>query len=674
MQRKKRFPHILSVIFMILNLFAVIFIAIYYLLSNYSSVVLFEQEYIIYLVFFFIIFDVIGYSAVFLMLYHNNKRNAIRLADVIGMSKNNALRFAKTSFIVTDDKNSIVWISEDLKPLLSGYYYRNINNLFEINRLESKDASGILSRVLIEDRIFDIKVDLQAHLYFLKDLTDYYNLEEIFTKQTPVCGLLSIDNYNDALEQDERSSLVLLKIRNEIDEYFKQYRTLITRTRPDLYYLTLDREHFEKIKQDSFSLVDRVKELSQNEEFSITISLAFSYDFPDYIKLSENAFKTIEIAKERGGDQIVTSRFGSDLEFYGGRTNLHGTNSKVNVHVIADAIINQIKQSNNVIICSHTDTDLDAVGSSLGLKAIADHVGIPTNIVYELKSCEKHAKKAIISTFSKAEMQRIFISSSEALQRTKENTLLIITDVQVPELLIEPKLIEKTQRIIVIDHHRRGQSSIESPILAYIEPSRSSCVEMVTELIEYSSLNPSVQIMPRIATLMLSGLFLDTNYFRQKELGQRTFEVATILKRHGANNVQADDFLKDDFDEYRLISEAIRRASFLHRGILIASLENEGSIDRTIISKIADRLVSLSDVDASFVIGQTRPNAISISARSNEKINVQSIMEKIGGGGHFSSAATQLDSADFDEANRRLNTAIGEYLGEERTLKSRREK
>ena len=423
-------------------------------------------------------------------------------------------------------------------------------------------------------------------------------------------------------------------------------------------------ESYEKMREDHFSLVDKVREVSAGEDIPLTLSIGLARDFPDVVKLNELAQASLSIAMSRGGDQVVVSVYGSEMEFYGGKTEAQEKRNRVRIRVLADSLINLIKNASNVLIMGHTNMDMDALGSCLGIKAICDRVQIPAQLVVDLKATESKTRSAITSSFTKDQLEELIVSSKEALGLVSPTTLIVVVDVHIPSMVMAPALLDKSNRVVVIDHHRRGEEYIESPVFDYIDPSASSASEIIIEFIKFCSISPRIEVSSTYATIMLAGIFLDSEFYKSNNTGIRTFESSTILKEYGANNSVADDLLKDDYEEYIEVNSIVRNMKTAEYGVVYAIADPDKFYDSATIAKAANTCLSMKGIHASFIIGKTSSREIKISARSDGLINVSTLCEKLGGGGHFTSAAATFMKSDVKEVETMLTNVISLYLKE----------
>ena len=383
------------------------------------------------------------------------------------------------------------------------------------------------------------------------------------------------------------------------------------------------------------------------------------------------ANSAVEIAMSRGGDQVVVSRYGQDLLFFGGKSEAQENRNKVKVRVMADSVLSLIRNSGNVIIMGHTMADMDAIGACLGMKAICEYCNKPALIVYDQKFTERKTRGAITTTFSREDIAKIMVSPNDALDKVKTNTLVIVVDVHRPSMTMAPKVLEKATKVMVIDHHRRSEEFIETPVFAHIEPSASSSCELVAEFVHYASANPRIVIPSNYATIMLSGIFMDSNYFKAKTCGIRTFEASMILKEFGADNAAADDFLKDEFEEYTLITKIISTLKTPYYGVVYCVADEDDIIEPATLAKVGNQCLQMRGVNACFVIGKTGVNEVRISCRSDGSINVQLLAEKLNGGGHFTQSASTFKNMTIDRVESRLLDVLNEYLNDARASQER---
>ena len=312
----------------------------------------------------------------------------------------------------------------------------------------------------------------------------------------------------------------------------------------------------------------------------------------------------------------------------------------------------------------HAMMDMDAFGACLGMKAICNRLKKNSRIVVDLKNTEFKTRSAMTSSFGKDELDKLVVTSKEAEDLINGNTLLIVVDVHTPNMVMAPKLIDKAAKIVVIDHHRRAEEYIDSPVFNHIDPAASSTCELISEFIRFSSINPRIELPSTYATIMLSGIFLDSSYFKSRNTGIRTFEAATILKEYGADNSLADDFLKDDYEEHKEVTDITTNLDTPYYGVVIATANPDRLYDHATIAKAANLCLTFKGVHAAFVMGKVSNREMRVSARSDGTINVSLLAERLGGGGHFTSAAVTFNTSDPREVKNAILAVLESSLTE----------
>ena len=586
-------------------------------------------------------------------------RTDLKAAEVIGSDVQEAYNFAMIGLVVTDENDIVIWDNSLFKE-------RHIDiidsNIFDWQKdlkiLKDKGSSEEVVKTIINNRNFEVKFLADAGLWIFKDTTDYESIYTYSKQQAPVVGILSIDNYDEVIKGDDDYNDTITKAKDLIFDYAQKYGVLLRKYKDSNYLMLCNYDAYSKMKDDNFSIVDKVRHVSFGEDIPLTLSIGIARDFPDVVKLNELANAALSIAMSRGGDQVVVSVYGKEMEFYGGKTEAQEKRSRVKIRVLADSLINLIKNASNVLIMGHTNMDMDAFGSCLGVKAICDRIQIPSKIVVDLKATENKTRAAITSLFNKDELVDLIVSGKDALGLIENDTLVVVCDVHIPSMVMAPDVLEKTNKVVVIDHHRRAEEYIESPVFNYIDPAASSASELITEFIRFSSISPRI--------------FLDSSFYKSKNTGIRTFEASTILKEFGADNALADDLLKDDYEEYLETTSIVRNIKTVDYGVVYAIADPNRIYDASSIAKAANACLSMKEVHAAFVIGKTSNRETKISARSDGLINVSLLCEKLGGGGHFTSAAATFLKSDVEEVESLLLNVIHRHIQEARNDMSKR--
>ena len=602
---------------------------------------------------------------VILVLSSLRQKTDLRAAEVIGGDIQEAYNFAMIGLAITDDKNVVLWTNDLFKS-------RHIEIMDmdiiawqpELSALREVNSSDQPVKIVVNSRTYAVKLLPEAGLWIFKDVTDYEQIFNYSKEQAPVVGILAIDNYDDVVRGDDDFNDVVTKVKNDIFGYAKDYGILLRRLKDDSYSMLCNYASFEKMLEDKFSIIDKVRGESSRGEIPLTLSIGLAHDFPDVIKLNDLANDALDIAMSRGGDQVVVSAYGQEMKFYGGKSEAQEKRNRVKTRVLADSLISLINASERVVIMGHSMMDMDAFGACLGMKAICNRLKKDARIVVDLKNTEAKTRSALNSSFGKEELEKLIVNSKDAESLVNGNTLLVVVDVHIPSMVMAPKLVDMAAKIVVIDHHRRAEEYIDSPVFNHIDPAASSTCELISEFIRFSSINPRIELPSTYATIMLSGIFLDSAYFKSRNTGIRTFEAATILKEYGADNSLADDFLKDGYEEHKEVADITSNLETPFYGVVIAQANPERLYDHATIAKAANLCLTYKGVHAAFVIGKISQREIRLSARSDGTINVSLLCEKLGGGGHFTSAAALFNGNDLKVAKQKILMTLESSLKE----------
>ena len=669
MKRRLRKTKIIGITVGLLELLGVVFLGLAYYFNLFNF-----REIITPVIIFIslgtaVILDIVYVWGVLFYFTKIRQKTDLRAADLIGSDIEEAYNFGMLGLAVVDENDVVLWTNTLFKERAIEILDENILEWKPELKELVEGSSKTVIKIQVNDRNYDVKLLKEAGLYIFKDTTDFETLTNYSKRQAVVIGQIIIDNFSDVSGSGEETNDILSKVRTAIYDYARDYSALLRKISNDAYLIICNFESLDKMIADKFSLLDKVHEIGEKEATPPTLSIGIAYDYPDVVKLNDMSVSALEIATSRGGDQVVVSQYGQDLTFFGGKTEAQENHNKVRVRVMGDAVISLIRNSANVVIMGHSMLDMDAFGACVGIKAICDTLGKQSKIVYNPKSIERKCKGALVATFSKEEMNKVFCSEAEGLDLLKGNTLVIVCDVHKTSMTLAPKIIEKANKIMIIDHHRRGEDFIESPIFADIDSSASSACEMIAELIKYASTNPRVKIPAAYATVMLSGIFMDSNFFKSTTSGARTFEAAMFLKECGADNAKADDFLKDEFEEHALVNKILNNTKTPYYGIVYCMADDEDIIEPATLAKVGNACMSMKGINASFVIGKTATDEVRISCRSDGTINVQLLAEKMNGGGHFTQAACSFKHYSLETAETRLLNVLNDYLNDARVVK-----
>jgi len=508
------------------------------------------------------------------------------------------------------------------------------------------------------ERVYEVLVRPEERLLYFTDITTFKELSVRYQQEKPVLAVIHLDNMDEVGQvMDEQSrTLLSTSVAGVINDWANKHEIYLRRVSSDKFLALMDRLTLEKLEETRFDILDVVREMTADNKIPVTLSIGVGAGVPSYIELGQYAQSSLDIALGRGGDQAAV-KVGNKLTFFGGKSNAVEKRTRVRARVIAHALRDLIHEAEHVIVMGHKQADMDSIGASLGvLKAVQVHNKTGYIVLDEVNPSIERLMKEV---YAQPELAESFITPEQASRLISGRTLLVIVDTHRPSLVIEPRLLEETSRIVVIDHHRRSEEFIEDPVLIYLEPYASSTAELVTELLQYQS--DRIHLDSLIATALLAGIVVDTKSFAFRT-GSRTFEAASFLRRNGADTSTVQRFLKEDLSQYVKRARLIMNTEVYLDKMAIATGDLREDYTQVQAAQAADVLLTLSGIQASFVVARRQDDAVLISARSLGDINVQAIMEQLGGGGHLTGAATQMEHVSLKEAVRRLKEAIDATL------------
>lgn len=515
--------------------------------------------------------------------------------------------------------------------------------------------------VSLNEREFRVLFKLEERLLYFFDVTEQIETLKHYEEERNVIAVIFLDNYDDAtqgMDDQARSGLNSI-VTSLLNKWALDRGIFLKRTSSDRFVTLFNEKILRELEKEKFSILDVVRETTTKENVPLTLSIGVGMGVSSLPELGILAQSSLDLALGRGGDQVAMKLPNGKLKFYGGKTNPMEKRTRVRARVISHALKELMIESDQVFVMGHKYPDMDAVGASIGIRKAAEMNQREGYIVLDFNEMDTGVKRLVEEMKNYPEMHSRLISPEEALEIVTEDTLLVVVDTHKPSFVIEEKLLSRTDRIVVIDHHRRSEDFIKKPLLVYMEPYASSTAELVTELLEYQPKGEKINMLE--ATALLSGIIVDTKSFTLRT-GSRTFDAASYLRAQGADTVLVQKFLKESVDAYIKRSKLIETMEFYQEGIAIASGEEDVIYDPVMIAQAADTLLTMDKVVASFVISKRGEDIVSISARSLGKINVQVLMEALGGGGHLSNAAVQLPGDSVLEAELKLKQVIDDYL------------
>ncbi|MCM3772959.1 DHH family phosphoesterase [Priestia aryabhattai] len=515
--------------------------------------------------------------------------------------------------------------------------------------------------VTLHDRKFKVVIKRDERLLYFFDITEQMEIEKLYEEERTSLGIIFLDNYDELTQgmDDQVKSNLNSHVTSMLNNWAQEYGIFIKRTSSEKFIAIMNEQILIHLERSKFSILDQVREETSKQNIPLTLSIGIGAGAADLPELGTLAQSSLDLALGRGGDQVAIKQPNGKVKFFGGKTNPMEKRTRVRARVISHALKELITESGKVIIMGHKYPDMDAVGAAIGILKVAQVNQKDGFIVLDPDHIDTGVQRMLEEIKKKEGLWERFITPEEALNLVSDDTLLVVVDTHKPSLVIEERLLNRIENVVVIDHHRRGEDFIEDPLLVYMEPYASSTAELVTELLEYQPKRFKIDMLE--ATALLAGIIVDTKSFTLRT-GSRTFDAASFLRSQGADTVLVQKFLKEDITQYVQRARFIEHAEIYTAGIAISRAEPNKMYDQVLIAQAADTLLSISGVVASFVISKRRDNLIGISARSLGDINVQVIMESLQGGGHLTNAATQLQDISLDEAEERLKQAIDEYL------------
>lgn len=515
--------------------------------------------------------------------------------------------------------------------------------------------------VSIDDRKYKVVYKKEEKLLYFFDVTEQEKIQSQYYEDRTVIAILFIDNYDELTQgmDDQTRSLTNTVVTSIINEWAFAHGIFAKRISSDRFLAVLNESILSELEKKKFSILDDIREKTAQKNLSLTLSIGVGAGSSSLIKLGELAQSSLDLVLGRGGDQVAIKQPSGKLRFYGGKTNPVEKRTRVRARVISHALQDLIIESDQVFVMGHKNPDMDAIGAAIGVRKMAQKNKVNGFVVINFEELNGSVSRLMNEIKEKTDLYNYFVTPEEALASMTDKSLVIIVDTHKPSLVIDDRLLKRSDKVVVIDHHRRGEEFIQNPTLVYMEPYASSTAELVTELLEYQ---PEDEKLLKIeATALLSGIIVDTKSFTLRT-GARTFEAASYLRTYGADTILVQQLLKEDIDTYIERSKIIQTVEFVSPGIALAYGESNKQYDSVLIAQTADILLTMKDVSASFVIAHRPDGLVGISARSLGDINVQLVMENLGGGGHLTNAACQMNVETIDEAVSYLRKAILETL------------
>ena len=639
---------------------------------------------------FIMLIFVLIYMLIVGALYFFNRavilRDLVEFSAQYGVVQNTLLKELSVPYALLMEDGRILWVNDEFNAIFEGEGKVSgslAKYIPEINRslFPKKEDQKVQREVRYEDREYlaelrkisvkgfsdseqlmempkEQEYFIAVHMQDVTERNEYIRANE---EQRLVAGMLYIDNYDEVIESVEevRQSLLLALIDRKINQYFMKVNGIVKKVETDKYFVVVKKKDFKKLEEDRFSLLEDVKSVSVGNKIPATLSMGLGLSSDSYSQSYNYARVAIDQALARGGDQAVIKDC-NGITYYGGKREMSYKNTRVKARVKAEALREYMMTSGNVLVMGHTMTDVDSLGAAIGIYRAAEAIGKKAHIV--LNKPTNSIRSVYEDYINNPDYpEDMFISSSEAKDLMNNNSMVIVVDTNRPRMTECPELLQMTKTIVVLDHHRQSSDNIDNAMLSYIEPYASSACEMVSEILQY--IDEDVKIPPLEASSMYAGMMIDTNNFTNRT-GVRTFEAAAFLRRCGADIPYVRKIFRDDMDSYRAKASIISNAEVYRQQFAIARGQNLRVDSLTIIgAQAANELLDIEGIRASFVL-TVYQGRIYVSARSIDEVNVQIIMERLGGGGHMNASGTQFDHTNMEEAVNCVKAQIDRMIEE----------
>ena len=650
-----------------------IYLIIIFLLLVFISIK--ENSLIIPSIIFFII--TMGYT----YLANNKRKSEISetlqdLTLTVDSTAKSSLINSPFPLVILETDGNIVWksskfVSEfqnvDMNTYIDDFIYEIKN---EIKKEDSKKVQTIEKQVQIEKKSYKAfvkfvksrdkknKKEYMMVVYFL-DETEKNKIQEEYENSKLCVGMIMIDNYEETLQliENEEISNTRAEIDKCIYEWINKWDGIVVKSERDRFTCFFEQRHLDEIKEEKFSILDKIKEINIKNKAQLTLSIAVSNEGDTQKEKYKSTQEAMDIVLGRGGDQAVIRENGV-YKFFGGRAQEVEKRTKVKARVVAHALENLIRDSSKVLIMGHTNPDIDAMGSALGIYRLVrslDKKG------YIITSEFSNALDSFMESLrEEPEYEDVLISKEVALENLDSDTLLVIVDTHKKNFVEAEELVDKCEKVVVIDHHRRSTNFIENATLLFQEVYASSAAELVTEILQYSESETVLNTIE--AESLYAGIMMDTKNFTFKT-GVRTFEAAAYLRKCGVDIIRVKKWFQSDLEGFNKIADIVKKAEIINNNIAISTYKKKDKDASITCAKAADELLTISDITASFVLGHIG-NKVCISGRSIGDINVQVILEKLGGGGHITLAGAQVEGMSIEQVKQELILRINEYFAE----------
>ena len=617
-------------------------------LSIISLVIAFNLNWVIALI--MVVFLAVGLYISLNQLYKLRDDTNTYLSDLtyqLERGQQEALLDMPLGMITMDDHEMVKWIN----PYMAKYFKletvvgKPLSDVdFKLAKLVKKYQQEKQPLIVSwKRRRFEFLVQERFHTIYLMDVTRYQQIEERYKNERVFVGQIYLDNYIELTQgmNDSEVSNLHNYVTSEISKWAKVNHLLMKVIDDDNYLIVGYQRSLDSLEKKKFKILDVIRNNTTKQNSPVTLSVGIAYGEHDLMKMANTAQQNLDLALGRGGDQVVVRAEDSEARFYGGKTNPMEKRTRVRARMISQAMQELMAEADQIFVMGHNKPDMDSMGACLGIRRIASMNSHNCWIVLDTEHVHSDIARLMLEINKYKDIKDHIITPDEAMAKATSKSLLVMVDHSKPSISISPKLFQQLQnRVMIIDHHRRGEEFPENPLLVYIEPYASSTCELITEMFEYQP-RDSESLNKLEATTMLTGIQVDTKSFTQRA-GTRTFDAASYLRSAGADGLMIQHFMKENPDSFLNRNHLISNVKFINDRMALCVGEDNQSYDPVTAAQAADMLLQMDGIDASFVITKRADNVISVSARSMGDFNVQLVMEKMGGGGHLSNAATQI--------------------------------
>lgn len=597
----------------------------------------------LYIIIAFFVLNLVVLTWIFIVMEVFKPRKLLSTLDSMDLSQ--ILDFGEFSFLEYDDNLNIINTSGLLKARHLNLIGKKIHELHP-NFNDFIIAKSGKFKVEIDSHFYEVENLKHPRMLIFKSVDELIRLEKFKEENTIVLGIFNLDNFNDEFSymEERQVSEISAAIRKMVNDWAYSHKILLRRLRNDRYFLVAKLNSIEEIKKNINTFLKYFKQNTNELGLSITASIVFAYGDDSITTLDNKINELLELALARGGDQMIIHNLEENVEYFGGNSETQYVKSNVRSRIMAQSLIDLIQESPRIFVFGHKIMDFDSMGSCLAISQLCKKLNKEVYIVSKSGGIEEKLSK-VLDCYDDMLNHHEFIRDDEAVVLFRKEDLVILVDHHKPKHSAATELVNKAVNTVVIDHHRRGSEFVDNPILTFLDSSASSVCEMIIEILRVSKMNISLNEIE--AEIMYTGILIDTNHFTART-NTRTFESCAFLKEYNIDLARVQENLNESIEDFNLKSRILQSA-YQMGNVMIVAFDEEITVARTMLSQVADHLLSIKEIDATFVIAYSDVNQVGISARSNKNLNVQMIMEKMDGGGHFNAAAMQRENTTVKE-------------------------